>query len=144
MNLSSLFPPTILARLLEDLGAVADAARRLPELENEVLKRVDAMQTELRSTRAAVEPLSTQLATLEQRLAPIEELSAVRAGVEGLQDQMAPIQELPAVRAGVEGLQDRMAPIQELPAVRAGVEGLQDQMAPIQELPAVRHAVEGL
>src|SRR3954468_13378670 len=144
MNLSSLFPPNIVARILDDLGAIAEAARRLPELESEVLRRVDAMQRELVATRAAVEPLSQQMQALEDRLGPIEELPAVRAGVEGLQDQMAPIQELPAVRAGVEGLQDQMGPIQELPAVRAGVEGLRDQMGPIEELPAVRAGVEGL
>ena len=45
MNLSSLFPPTIVSRLLEDLGAVADAARRLPELERSVLQRVDTLET---------------------------------------------------------------------------------------------------
>jgi len=144
MNLSVLFPPNLVARILDDLGAIAEAARRLPELEREVLLRVDTMQRELTATRAAVEPLSQQIQALEDRLGPIEELPAVRAGVEGLQEQMSPIQELPAVRAGVEGLQEQMGPIGELPAVRAGVEALQGQMAPIQELPKVREAVEPL
>ena len=78
MNLSSLFPPTILARLLEDLGAVADAARRLPELEREVLQRVDTMATELVAVR--------------------EEITAVRKGMEGLREDVAPIKEIVNVR----------------------------------------------
>ena len=84
MNLSSLFPPTILARLLDDLGAVADAARRLPELEREVLQRVDTMATELVAVR--------------------EEITAVRKGMEGLREDVAPIKEIVNVRAGVATL----------------------------------------
>src|SRR3954451_2223508 len=151
MNLSSLFPPTIVARILDDLGAIAEAARRLPELESEVLRRVDAMQRELVATRAAVEPLSQQMQEVEGRLRPIEELPAVRAGVEGLQDQMGPIQELPAVRTGVEGLQGQMAPIQELPKVREAVEPLSGQIehlaekvTPIKDIEEVRKGIEPL
>jgi chromosome segregation ATPase len=144
MNLSSLFPHTIVTRLLDDLGAVAEAARRLPELERAVLARVDTMQRELSATRGAVEPLAGQLDQLEARLAPIEELSAVRAGVEALDGRLAPIEELPAVRAGVEALGDQLGPIGELPAVRAGVERLDARLAPIEQLTPVRAAVEPL
>src|SRR4051812_9841593 len=91
MNLSSLFPPTIVARLLDDLGAVADAARRLPQLEDEVLKRVDSMQTDLRmvrteisAVRVGVEQLGPKLDGLRAEVQPIQEISAVRAGVETL------------------------------------------------------------
>jgi len=74
MNLSSLFPPTILGRLLDDLGAVADAARRLPELETSVLLRVDRMQTELVAVR--------------------EEITAVRQGMDALREDLGPLGEL--------------------------------------------------
>jgi len=118
MNLTSLFPPTILARVLDDLGAIADAARRLPELEHAVLQRVDRMEGELKATRAAVQ---------------------------GLQAQMAPIQELPAVRQAVEplpGKLDRLEatvkPIAEIKLVRAGIEPLDEDMR------AVRTSVDDL
>ena len=118
MNLSSLFPPTILSRLLEDLGAVADAARRLPELERSVLQRVDTMASELVAVR--------------------EEITAVRKGMEGLREDVAPIKEITAVREAVEALNERIVPIQEITEVRKGIEPLDEDMH------AVRHSVDEL
>jgi chromosome segregation ATPase len=152
MNLSSLFPPTIVARLLDDLGAIADAARRLPELESAVLQRVDAMQRELTAVRSAVAPLAEQLDALAGRVAPIAEISAVRAAVEPLSAQLdeltervGPIQEITAVRAAVEPLRGqldelsaRVAPIKEISQVRAGIEPLDEDMR------SVRHSVDEL
>ena len=102
MNLSSLFPPTILSRLLEDLGAVADAARRLPELERSVLQRVDTMASELVAVR--------------------EEITAVRKGMEGLREDVAPIKEIREVRKGIEPLDEDMH------AVRHSVDELEPLM----------------
>src|SRR6478735_5031013 len=111
MNLSSLFPPTILARILDDLGAIADAARRLPELERGVLHRVDSMNTELIAVR--------------------EEITAVRKGMDALREEVAPIQEITHVRAGVttlggklDALRGDVAPLQEITEVRKGIEPL--------------------
>jgi len=118
MNLSSLFPPTIVSRLLEDLGAVADAARRLPELERSVLQRVDTMASELVAVR--------------------EEITAVRKGMEGLREDVAPIKEITAVREAVEALNERIVPIQEITEVRKGIEPLDEDMH------AVRHSVDEL
>ena len=127
MNLSSLFPPTILARLLDDLGAVADAARRLPELERGVLQRVDTMATELVAVR--------------------EEITAVRKGMEGLREDVAPIKEIGrSRREGVATLRRpswtrcaaTCAPIKEIREVRKGIEPLDEDMR------AVRHSVDEL
>ena len=132
MNLSSLFPPTIVARVLDDLGAVADAARRLPELENEVLKRVDSMQTELQmvrteitAVRLGVEQLGPKLDGLREEVEPIQEISAVRVGVEHLATKL-------------DGLRTEVAPIKEISEVRKGIEPLDEDMH------AVRHSVDDL
>ena len=122
MNLSSLFPPTILSRLLEDLGAVADAARRLPELERSVLQRVDTMATELVAVR--------------------EEITAVRKGMEGLREDVAPIKEIREVRKGIEPLDEDMRAVRhsvdELePLMRdviARLDALREDLGPLGEL----------
>ena len=42
-----LFPPALIKRALDDLGAIADAARRLPALEQEVIERIDRVEGEM-------------------------------------------------------------------------------------------------
>ncbi len=145
MNLSSLFPPTILARLLEDLGAVADAARRLPELERSVLQRVDTMATELVAVREEITAVRKGMEGLREDVAPIKEIVNVRAGVatlggklDALRGDVRPIQEITAVREAVEALNERIVPIQEITEVRKGIEPLDEDMH------AVRHSVDEL
>ena len=129
MNLSSLFPPTIVGRLLDDLGAVADAARRLPELERQVLKRVDSMQTELAmvrteisAVRVGVEQLGPKLDGLREELRPIKEISEVRKGIEPLDEDMH------AVRHSVDDLEPLIrGVIERLDALRA-------ELGPLGEL----------
>ena len=129
MNLSSLFPPTIVGRLLDDLGAVADAARRLPELENEVLKRVDGMQTELQmvrteisAVRVGVEQLGPKLDGLREEVKPIKEISEVRKGIEPLDEDMH------AVRHSVDELEPLMRD------VIARLDALREELGPLGEL----------
>ena len=158
MNLSSLFPPTILARLLDDLGAVAEAARRLPELEQEVLQRVDRMQNELVAVRAEITAVRKGMDGLREDVAPIQELSAVREGVETLggkldelRGDVQPIQEIKAVREGVETLGGKLdelrgdvQPIEEIKAVREGLDALNERIEPIGEITALREGVDEL
>jgi chromosome segregation ATPase len=115
----------LIKRAIEDLGAIGDAARRLPQIETQLLAYVDKLTTEI---------------------------VAVRMGVEALQAEMAPIQELPAVRAAVEPLSGKLdameerldtliaevKPIQEISKVREGIEPLDDDMR------AVRGSVDNL
>jgi chromosome segregation ATPase len=142
MNLSVLFPPTLVRRVVEDLAAVADAARRLPQLQLEVVERLNGIQAELgalRTTvapigelpavRRAAEPLSDQLERLGETVAPIRELSAIRRDADPLPDQLA------ALRSGLEALDGRLQALDEL---RAGIEPLDEDMR------AVRNSVDDL
>ena len=145
MNLSSLFPPTIVSRLLEDLGAVADAARRLPELERSVLQRVDTMATEIVAVREEITAVRKGMEGLREDVAPIKEIVNVRAAVatlggklDALRGDVRPIQEITAVREAVEALNERIVPIQEITEVRKGIEPLDEDMH------AVRHSVDEL
>jgi chromosome segregation ATPase len=136
VNLELLFPPTLIKRALEDLGAIADAARRLPELEQAVLGRIDSIRSE---AFERVDVLQAEIVRMREAVEPLPgQLEAVNAGLKTLQEEMKPIQELPAVRAAVEPLPEK------LDEVNAGLKTLQEEMKPIQELPAVRAAVEPL
>ena len=110
-----LFPPTLIKRALEDLSAIADAARRLPGLEQQVLDRIDTI------SRKA-----------------LADLAAVRRGVEGLKREMAPIRELAAVRAAVEPLDGRMQ------TMEGQLEALRSEVKPISQLKQVREGIEPL
>ena len=91
-----LFPPALVKRALDDLSALADAARRLPGLEEQVLERIDFVSSEV---FARVDALNDQLAALRAEMAPIRELTAVREGVEPLAGDIR------AVRHAVDGLE---------------------------------------
>ena len=123
MNLSSLFPPTLVARLLDDIGAIADAARSLPRFEREVTTRLDALAAELGpiheigAVRAAVEPLPGKLDALADIVAPIQQLSDVRREIESMRSILdvmnTQLQSLEAVRAGIEPLDEDMRSVRE-------------------------------
>ena len=110
-----LFPPTLIKRALDDLSAIADAARRLPGLEQQVLDRIDTISA-----------------------AALVDLAAVRRGVEGLKREMRPIRELAAVRAAVEPLDGRMLTLE------AQLEALRGDVKPISQLKQVRKGIEPL
>jgi chromosome segregation ATPase len=120
MDLELLFPPTLIRRALEDLRAIADACRKLPELEREVLTRIDDVREEAFGRVDALQA----------------EIVRVRQGVEALRAELGPIQELPDVRRAVEPLPDQLTQVVD------GLETLRGDVRPIQQLPAVREAVE--
>jgi chromosome segregation ATPase len=123
MNLSSLFPPTLVGRLLDDIGAIADAARSLPRLEREVTTRLDALAVELApiqelpAMREAVEPLSAKLDALAEIVAPIQRLADVQREIEAMRSLLETmnlqLQSLEAVRAGIEPLDEDMRSVRE-------------------------------
>ena len=108
---------------------MADAARRLSELEHEVLKRVDSMQTELQmvrteisAVRVGVEHLGPKLDLLRGDVAPIKEIREVRKGIEPLDEDMH------AVRHSVDDLE---------PLIRGVIErldSLRAELGPLGEL----------
>jgi chromosome segregation ATPase len=136
-----LVPPALAKRALDDLHDIAQIARRLAGLEDEVRARVDQVERDARllnvqlaATVAAVEPLSAQIAHMELQL-------------DGLMREMLPIQQLPRVREAVEplsgqighmegqldGLAEEMAPIRQLDAIRRGIEPLEHSMVAVRE-----------
>jgi hypothetical protein len=94
-----LFPPTLIKRALDDLSAIADAARRLPALEQQVLDRIDTI-----SGKALV-----HLAEIRKGIAPLDDdMRAVRDSV----DELEPL----LIRANerLERLHEELAPLGEL------------------------------
>jgi hypothetical protein len=110
-----LFPPTLIKRALDDLAAIGDAARRLPDLEAEALARADAFQAELAALRAD--------------LRPIREMSALRAGIEPLDGDMRAVKES---IDEIEPLVERV--IGQIAGMDAKLEELRGDLAPLGEL----------
>jgi chromosome segregation ATPase len=133
-----LFPPTLVKRALDDLSAIADAARRLTSLESGVL--------------GGLSRLEAQIADLRREIAPIGELGAVRAAVEPLRGQ------LDALHEEISALRGEVRPIRKIEDVHAAVEPLRGQLdglhgeiaalreeaKPIAEISRVREGIEPL
>jgi chromosome segregation ATPase len=114
-----LFPPTLIKRALDDLSAIADAARRLPALEEQVLDRIDRVE---RHALARVDGLTEELRALRAEIAPIREITKVREGIDPLDDDMR------AVRDSVDGLEPLIRD------VNAQLEQLRADLGPLGEL----------
>jgi chromosome segregation ATPase len=108
-----LFPPALIKRSFDDLGAIAHAARQVDAIPHAIVARLDSLGAQLEQIRQDVEPL--------------RELSAVRAQLDALR---------PAVdRLGdkLDGLRDEIEPVRHLPNVRAGIEPLDDDLRQVRE-----------
>ena len=120
-----LLPPRLLMRALDDLTAIADAARRLPRLEDAVLGRVDALLERLDDLGAKVDGLS-------------EQIDGVAAQLDGLAEEMAPIKNLSPVRDEIVAMHAAVAPLS------GQMEQLRQEVQPIQQLAKVREGIEPL
>jgi hypothetical protein len=114
-----LFPPTLIKRALDDLGAIADAARRLPALEEQVIGRIDRVEA---AGTARVDTLIEELRALRAEMAPIRQITEVRDGIAPLDDDMR------AVRAAVDGLEPLIRELSER------LEAMRRDLAPLGEL----------
>ena len=114
-----LFPPTLIKRALDDLGAIADAARRLPALEEQVIRRIDRVETE---GLGRIDTLLEELRALRVEMAPIQQLTAVRKGIEPLDDDMR------AVRESVDDLEPLMREVNDR------LEAMRQDLAPLGDL----------
>jgi hypothetical protein len=121
-----LFPPALIKRALDDLGAIAEAARRLPRLEQEVIDRIDRVEGEM-LTRA--DTIVAELGALRGEMAPIGELPSISKGIEPLDDDMR------AVRDSVDELEPLMREVNaRLDGLDKRLEGLREDLAPLGEL----------
>ena len=113
-------PVKLVERILEDLTAIADAARRLPTIEEAVLERVDAL---------LLDGISDQLGELRATVAPIQQLAEVRKGIEPLDEDMR------AVRESIDGLEPLVERIAgQMTAVDAKLDDMRGDLAPLGEL----------
>jgi chromosome segregation ATPase len=142
-----LIPPALIKRALDDLNAVADAARRVGGIERALLSRLDGLATQverlreemdplkqlsgvrshLEAVRTAVEPVAPKLDLLRDELRPIQEMSAVRSHLEAVRAAVEPLDEK------LDQLREEIEPIQQLADVRAGIEPLDDDMRQVRE-----------
>ncbi len=114
-----LFPPTLIKRALDDLGAIADAARRLPALEEQVITRIDTVEA---AGLSRIDTLIEELRALRAEMAPIQQLAAIREGIEPLDDDMR------AVRDSVDDLEPLMRELVER------LEAMRQDLAPLGDL----------
>ena len=114
-----LFPPTLIKRALDDLSAIADAARRLPGLEQQVLDRIDTI-----SGKALVDlaEIRKGIAAMRTDVKPFAQLKQVREGIEPLDEDMR------AVRLSVDDLEPLLVQVNER------LERLHEDLAPLGEL----------
>ena len=130
-----LAPPALVKRAFDDLHDIAQAVRRFSGLEADLLGRVDGLvadiaavragidqlQRELTGTRRAAEPLSAQMAGLN------EQLAGTRGAVEPLAGQIAHMEQQ------LDGLAREMEPIRNLAPIRRGIEPLEHSMVAVRE-----------
>jgi len=83
-----LLPPRLLLRALEDLNAVADAARRLPQLQRDALQRLEEIEELIVPLIKAAEHLERELPTLSRLAASVDGLQARIDTLSGRVDQL--------------------------------------------------------
>ena len=132
MNLSALFPPTLVSRLLDDLGAIADSVRILPRLERELLGRLDALYRELAPIQQLPlvrQELQALQATVDRIAERLDAIDAIRGGIEPLDD------DLRQVRDSVDTLEPLIAQVNtRLGALDQRIETLRADLPPLGEL----------
>jgi uncharacterized coiled-coil DUF342 family protein len=129
-----LFPPVLVKRALEDLGAIADVARRLPQIETALFTRVDGLITRVDGLIARIDAIAERIDSLGERLdglaeemAPIQNLAPVRAEIEAMHAAVAPLSRQ------MDELREEVRPIQQLSDVRAGIEPLDEDMHDVRK-----------
>ncbi len=111
-----LFPPALIMRALDDLSAIAAAARRLTTLEADVLARMDRVERLVLEHLDTIEAELAHLAPMKRGIDPLDDdMRAVRDSV----DDLEPLLEQMSTRLGaladrMESLHADLSPLGEL------------------------------
>jgi chromosome segregation ATPase len=120
-----LFPPALIRRVLDDLSAIAGAARRMDGIEHALLSRLDL--------------LGTQVERLGESMDPLNELSAVRSHLEAIRAAVEPLD------AKLDRLCEEIGPIGQLSDVREAIAPLDKDMRQVREsIDELEPLVEGI
>jgi chromosome segregation ATPase len=134
--------PALVGRALDDLSAIADAARGLASLEAAVLGAVARIEVQLAGLRDEVRPIGT-IEHVNAAVQPLRaQLDALHEQMVGLRDEVRPIQEIGEVRKGIEPLDEDMRAVREsvndleplLRQVNERLETLRADLSPLGEL----------
>jgi chromosome segregation ATPase len=111
-----LFPPALIMRALDDLSAIAAAARRLTALEADVLGRMDRVERLVLEHLETIEAELAHLVPMKQGIDPLDDdMRAVRESVDDLEPLLEQVNtRLGALADRMEALQADLAPLGEL------------------------------
>jgi chromosome segregation ATPase len=111
-----LFPPALIMRALDDLSAIAAAARRLTALEADVLGRMDRVERLVLEHLGTIEAELAHLAPMKRGIDPLDDdMRAVRESVDDLEPLLEQVNtRLGALADRIESLQTELAPLGEL------------------------------
>jgi septal ring factor EnvC (AmiA/AmiB activator) len=131
-----LLPPALVKRALDDLHDIARIARRYAAMEREILTRVELLEGQLAGIHAAVAPLAGQIGHMEDQLtglakemAPIQNLTPIRRGIEPLERSMV------AVRQSVDELEPMISDLdRKIREIDPKLGEMQDSIEPIGDL----------
>jgi hypothetical protein len=128
-----LFPPALIKRAFDDLGAIAQAARQVEAIPQAIVARLDGLGAQLERIRQDVEPLG-ELSEVRAQLGAVH--SAVdRLGnkLDALHGELEPLAHLPKLGAGIEPLDDDLRQVREsIDAIEPFVKGIGSRMHGIE------------
>jgi chromosome segregation ATPase len=141
------FVPVLAKRALDDLAAIADAARQLERLREALVGRLDGLRAQLEGIGRQVQPLEeltevrAQLAAVRDAVEPLgAKLDVLRADMQPIQEMTAMREQLDGVQAAIDSVDGKLSelrrdvqPIQDIRQVRAGIEPLDDDLRQVRE-----------
>ena len=108
-----LIPPRLIIRALDDLNAIAEAARRMPEIERNIEDRADRMEDHMAAVRESIGSASAGQEEMNAVMKEVrdlaKELNAEMRAVRRVAEQMqADFGDVPDVVAPVQSVAERL------------------------------------
>jgi chromosome segregation ATPase len=142
-------PPELLSRALDDLHDIARLARLLVGLEEAIMRLVAAVEVELADVRgalsdlervrASVESLNAQIVALAELPALRDNILTLQGQLRGVQESLAPVADIRALRATLEEIPQHVDGLE--PMIERVSQSIHDLHPKLDE---VRDAVEPL